>query len=90
VRVVSMPSREWFSEQSAEYRESVVPAALAARVVVEAATGFGWGDLAGPLGEIVGIDEFGLSAPADEALRARGMTVSRVVAAATATIARSN
>lgn len=88
-RVVSMPSREWFAAQNDDYRESVIPAALTARVIVEAATSFGWGDLAGPTGEIVGIDEFGLSAPADAALRARGMTVERVVAAATTTIARA-
>ena len=81
VRVVSMPSREWFAEQSPEYRESIIPAAVTARVVVEAATSFGWADVAGPLGEIVGIDEFGLSAPAEDALRARGMTPDRVAAA---------
>ncbi len=78
VRVVSMPSREWFAEQTPEYRESVLPQAVRARVVVEAAATFGWADVAGPTGEIVGIDEFGLSAPAEDALRARGMTVERV------------
>lgn len=81
VRVVSMPSREWFAAQSPEYRERVLPAAHGARVVVEAASSFGWHDLAGPGGVIVGIDEFGLSAPADQALAARGMTVDRVLAA---------
>ena len=86
VRVVSMPSREWFAQQSAEYREAVIPAALTARVIVEAGTSFGWGDLAGPLGQIVGIDEFGLSAPAEDAQRARGMTVERVVAAIRSTV----
>ncbi|PPF90016.1 transketolase [Subtercola sp. Z020] len=82
VRVVSMPCREWFEAQGPEYRESVLPAALTARVVVEAAASFGWHDIAGPGGRIVGIDVFGLSAPGDEALVARGMTVERVVAAA--------
>ncbi|GGF42764.1 transketolase [Microbacterium sorbitolivorans] len=81
-RVISMPSREWFTAQSAEYRELILPASLSARVVVEAASSFGWHDIAGPAGEIVGIDEFGLSAPADEALAARGITVSHVVVAA--------
>ena len=85
VRVVSMPSREWFAEQSQEYRESVIPTSITARVVVEAATGFGWHDLAGPAGVIVGIDEFGLSAPAADALRARGMTTDRVLDAITTT-----
>lgn len=79
VRVVSMPSREWFAEQSADYREQVLPSAVTARVVVEAATSFGWHDIAGSAGAVVGIDEFGLSAPADDALRARGMTVERVL-----------
>ena len=81
VRVVSMPSREWFAAQPEDYRESVLPSEATARVVVEAATTFGWHDIAGPAGEIVGIDEFGLSAPAEEALAARGMTVERVLAA---------
>ena len=87
VRVVSMPSREWFAKQDAAYRDEVIPAAIGARVVVEAATSFGWADIAGATGEIVGIDEFGLSAPAEDALRARGMTVERVVAAVRTTIA---
>ncbi|WP_255408476.1 transketolase [Cryobacterium sp. N22] len=87
VRVVSMPSREWFAQQSAEYREFVIPASLTARVIVEAGTSFGWADLAGATGEIVGIDEFGLSAPAEDAQRARGMTAERVVAAIHATVA---
>jgi transketolase len=88
VRIVSMPSREWFAEQSPEYRDSVIPASVTARVVVEAATSFGWADIAGPLGEIVGIDEFGLSAPAEDALRARGMTPDRVAAAIIAVSSR--
>ena len=87
VRVVSMPSREWFAAQAPEYRESIIPAGVTARVIVEAGTSFGWGDLAGADGEIVGIDEFGLSAPAEDALRARGMTVERVSAAITTTVA---
>ena len=86
VRVVSMPSREWFAEQSAEYWDALLPTSVAARVVVEAATTFGWRDIAGAHGQIVGIDEFGLSAPAADALQARGMTVERVLAAITATV----
>ncbi|GAB3601679.1 transketolase [Microbacterium tumbae] len=81
VRVVSMPSREWFAEQDAQYREQVLPASLTARVVVEAAASFGWHDVAGASGVVVGIDEFGLSAPADEAMHARGMTLERVLTA---------
>jgi transketolase len=79
VRVVSMPSREWFLAQDAAYRESVLPVALTARVAVEAATSFGWHEIVGSAGAVVGIDEFGLSAPADQAMAARGMTVGRVL-----------
>jgi len=81
VRVVSMPCREWFAEQPADYRSALLPEHITARVVVEAAASFGWHDLAGPAGRIVGIDEFGLSAPAEDALRERGMTVERVLEA---------
>lgn len=81
VRVVSMPSFEWFAQQSAQYRDSVLPTGLTARVSVEAASGASWRDLVGDHGEIVSIDEFGLSAPADQAMAARGMTTENVVAA---------
>nr|WP_255521295.1 transketolase C-terminal domain-containing protein [Frigoribacterium sp. VKM Ac-1396] len=89
VRVVSMPCREWFDAEPAEYREQVLPRAVSARVVVEAAASFGWEGVAGPDGVIVGIDEFGLSAPAADALRERGMTTERVVAAVRAAAARA-
>jgi transketolase len=81
VRVVSMPCREWFAEQDADHREAVLPSAVTARVVIEAAATFGWEGVAGPDGVVVGIDEFGVSAPAEDALVARGMTVERVAAA---------
>lgn len=81
VRVVSMPSRDWFEKQDANYRERVLPSSVHARVAVEAATSFGWHSIVGSTGEVVGIDEFGLSAPADAALAARGMTTERVVTA---------
>lgn len=83
VRVVSMPCKEWFLAQDATYRESVLPAHVTARVVVEAATTFGWSDISGPAGAIVGIDEFGVSATGPDAQRARGMTVERVLEAVT-------
>jgi transketolase len=81
VRVVSMPSRELFERQDADYRRSVLPTALTARVVVEAASTYGWRDIAGDRGVLVGIDRFGLSAPAGDAQRELGMTVDRVVEA---------
>lgn len=79
IRVISMPSREWFAAQEKAYRQHVLPDEVRARVVVEAASPFGWSDIAGEDGLIVGIDEFGLSAPADQALAARGMTSRRVI-----------
>jgi len=89
VRVISMPSREWFAEQSDDSREELIPSAVTARVTVEAASTFGWHDLAGRHGEMVGIDQFGLSAPATDALTARGMTVTHVVDAARTAVATS-
>lgn len=64
VRVVSMPCTELFEEQDAEYRNSVIPADVKKRVVVEAASPFGWSKYAGDEGLIIGIDRFGASAPA--------------------------
>ncbi|MCW2956966.1 MAG: Transketolase family protein, partial [Thermoleophilia bacterium] len=63
-RVVSMPSTELFLEQPREWRDFVLPPAVRARVTVEAATTFGWERFAGDAGETVGIDRFGISAPA--------------------------
>ncbi|OIH99560.1 MULTISPECIES: transketolase [unclassified Curtobacterium] len=88
VRVVSMPCREWFEAGDADHRERVLPRSVRARVVVEAASPFGWEGIAGPDGVVVGIDEFGVSAPAADALAARGMTVERVVEALRTVAAR--
>jgi transketolase len=62
-RVVSMPCRELFDRQDEAYRESVLPAAVPHRLVIEAAVSLGWEKHAGPRGEILGIDHFGHSAP---------------------------
>ncbi len=85
-RVVSMPCREWFADQDRAYRDEVIPPDVRARVVVEAATPFGWADLAGDSGEIVGIDHFGASAPGEVLLEQYGFTPDRVVAAAHASL----
>ncbi|WP_233555905.1 transketolase [Galactobacter caseinivorans] len=61
-RVVSMPSVEWFRDQSAEYRELVLPRAVRARVAVEAASSQGWHEWVGDLGRLVTLDHFGASA----------------------------
>jgi transketolase len=77
-RVVSMPSRERFEDQDADYRDAVLPPALKARVVVEAAATFGWHRYAGDHGEVVGIDRFGASAPGARVLKEFGFTAERV------------
>lgn len=88
VRVVSMPSRELFDRQGAGYRESILPPSIKARVVVEAASTYGWRDIAGDAGVIIGIDHFGLSAPAEDAQRECGMTVGNVVAGVAESLAK--
>ncbi|MGD0838758.1 MAG: transketolase [Polyangia bacterium] len=84
VRLVSMPSWRLFAEQPAEYRESVLPAAVTARLAVEAASPLGWERWTGLGGAIIGIDRFGASAPGATVLREYGFTVERVVAEALA------
>ncbi len=78
-RVVSMPSTDVFDAQDAEYRESVLPAAVTARVAVEAGATGGWWRYVGPQGQVVGIDRFGESAPAGELFEHFGFTIAHVV-----------
>jgi len=81
VRVVSMPSTNAFDKQDAAYKESVLPASVAARVAVEAGvTGF-WAKYVGLNGKVIGIDTFGESAPADLLYKEFGITTEAVVAA---------
>ncbi len=87
VRVVSMPCWELFDEQPAEYRESVLPSSVTARVSVEAATSFGWGKYLGLKGKHVGIDDFGASAPAPVLYEKFGITTAKVIEAAKASMA---
>ncbi len=84
VRVVSMPCVELFEEQDAAYRESVLPAAVRKRVVVEASSSFGWHKYTGFDGATVSIDSFGASAPGGVCLEKFGFTVDNVVATAKA------
>ncbi len=88
-RVVSLPSWELYREQPAEYREAVLPAALQARVSVEAAATFGWREWLGSEGLAVGIDHFGASAPGERLLQEFGFTQDAVVAAVRRVTARS-
>jgi len=81
-RVVSMPSWELFDHQSAEYRDSVLPPSIKARVSVEQASTFGWERWVGDGGVSIGMRTFGASAPLAELQEKFGFTPDRVVAAA--------
>jgi transketolase len=83
-RVVSMPSWELFEAQPIEYRDTVLPPAVWARVSVEAASPFGWERYVGPTGAIIGVNSFGASAPGPVVMAHYGITVEHVVAAARA------
>lgn len=82
VRVVSLPCWELFEEQDAAYKESVLPKAITKRLVVEAASDFGWHKYMGSEGAMVSIPGFGASAPGDVILKAYGYTVENVVSKA--------
>ncbi|MDH5470887.1 MAG: transketolase, partial [Gammaproteobacteria bacterium] len=81
VRIVSMPSTSVFDMQDDAYRESVLPAAVTARVAVEAAVTQGWYKYVGLNGAVVGIDRFGESAPDKDLFEYFGFTVDNVVKA---------
>ena len=87
-RVVSLPSWDLFSEQDEAYRESVLPAAVTARVGCEAACGFGWERWLGPAGIFVGMQSFGASAPAGKLYEHFGITAAGVAAAARRALGR--
>ena len=80
-RVVNLASWEIFEAQSNEYRESVLPREIRARVTVEEAATIGWHRYAGDAGEVLGIDTFGLSAPAPVLQKRFGFTPEDVAAA---------
>ncbi|MBN2879806.1 MAG: transketolase [Clostridia bacterium] len=88
-RVVSMPSFEAFEKQSAEYKESVIPNAVRARVGVEAASSFGWYKYIGLDGEMVCMNGFGASGPAEEVFERFGIVTESVVEAAVKTVGKS-
>ncbi|MBU6529561.1 transketolase [Streptomyces mayonensis] len=86
-RVVSMPSVEWFEEQPREYRDSVLPPAVRARVAVEAGIGLTWHKYVGDAGRIVSLEHFGASADAKTLFTAFGFTAEHVAAAARESLA---
>ncbi|KWT91641.1 MULTISPECIES: transketolase [unclassified Variovorax] len=81
-RVVSMPSWDLFESQSPQYRDSVLPRAVTARVSIEAASPFGWERYVGRGGTIIGMRSFGLSAPGKVAETHFGFDAAHVAAAA--------
>jgi len=85
-RVVSMPCWELFERQPEDYRASVLPSSVRARVAVEAGTSLGWRRYAGIDGRIIARRDFGASAPLKELLKHFGFTVENVVAAARETM----
>jgi transketolase len=86
-RVVSMPCREWFDEQDDAYRESVIPAAIKARVSVEAGVSGSWRDIVGDAGRIVSINHYGASADGALLFKEFGFTPETVAAAARESLA---
>jgi transketolase len=88
-RVVSMPCVEWFTEQDAAYREQVLPAAVRARVSIEAGIGLGWRQFTGDAGEIVSLEHFGASAAYEKLYEEYGLTAEKVAEAARASLVRA-
>ena len=81
-RVVSMPCVEWFESQPSDYRDSVLPPSVSARVAVEAGIAQPWHKLVGDTGKIVSIEHYGESADAETLFREFGFTAEAVAAAA--------
>jgi transketolase len=82
VRIVSMPCTDLFDAQDHAYREQVLPAAVTARVVIEAGVTGTWWRYAGARGRVIGLDRFGKSAPAGELFEHFGFSTDNVVAVA--------
>src|SRR5262249_18000906 len=78
-RVVSLPCWELFDQQSAEYRESVLPAAVKNRLAIEAASPLGWERYIGDDGDMIGMTTFGASAPVDDVMKHFGFTTENII-----------
>jgi transketolase len=89
VRLVSMPSWELFAHESAEYRESVLPRGVKARLAVEAGRSLGWERWVGSDGGILSVDRFGASAAGNLVMKEYGFTVDHVVERALALVGRT-
>jgi transketolase len=84
VRVVSMPCMELFEAQSAEYRDTVLPPTVGARLAVEPGASMSWWKWVGTQGDVLGIDRFGASAPGARVLKELGFSVENIAARARA------
>jgi transketolase len=80
--VISFPSWELFEAQTQEYRDSVLPPSVTARLSIEAGVGLGWRRWVGDRGDIMSIEHFGASAPYKEIYQHFGLTVGDAVARA--------
>lgn len=80
VRVVSLPSFDLFEQQSAAYKEMVLPQAVTKHVAVEAGATFGWEHYIGSAGKIIGIDHFGAATPGDRILKEFSFKVEKIFA----------
>jgi transketolase len=78
-RVVSMPCWEFFDEQAAKYKESVLPPTVKARLAIEAGVSLGWHKYVGLEGDTLTVDKFGASAPAEDVFKEFGFTVENIV-----------
>ena len=81
-RVVSMPCWEFFDAQPQKYKDAVLPPSVKARYAVEAGVSQGWHKYIGDAGDMLSVDRFGESAPADDIFRSYGFTVDNIVKAA--------
>jgi transketolase len=88
-RVVSMPSWDLFDHQPQEYRDSVLPPSVKARVAVEQASTFGWERYVGSEGRVIGMHTFGASAPLKELQQRFGFEPARVAATARELLGRA-
>ncbi|WP_077311651.1 transketolase [Corynebacterium glutamicum] len=81
-RVVSMPCVEWFKEQHLDYRETVLPSGIKARVSVEAGLSLGWQEFVGDTGRSISLEHYGASADAARLFQEFGITTDAVISAA--------
>ena len=77
-----MPCIELFEEQSADYRDEVLPESVTARLAIEAGVRQGWDRYVGPAGDVICLDRFGASAPGDVVMKNLGFNVDNVVSRA--------